>query len=137
MPAYVLDTSAILALLNGEPGGESVLGILEQARKEKGPDYPVVYIPFMALMETEYLMRRRHAEVDVRRYMTMVQSWPVREVESDAGWRHQAAAIKATGRLSVADAWIAALALSLRASLVHKDPEFDRLDGLQVVRLPS
>jgi predicted nucleic acid-binding protein len=30
--------------------------------------------------------------------------------------------------LSVADAWIAASAVLLRATLVHKDPEFEPLD---------
>ena len=34
----------------------------------------------------------------------------------------------AATRMSVADAWIAASAMLLRATLVHKDPEFDQLD---------
>jgi predicted nucleic acid-binding protein len=91
----------------------------------------------MALMETEYLMLRRYSEEEVERYMALVLNWPVKVVESDPAWRHQAATIKAAGRLSLANAWIAGLALSLGASLVHKDPEFDRFDGLQPVRLPS
>lgn len=135
MPAYVLDTSAILALLNAETGYQEVSRILEQAREEPGT--ALVYLPFMALMETEYLMLRRHSAEDVGRYMAIVFGWSAQHVESDPAWRRQAASIKVGGRLSVADAWIAALALSLEATLVHKDPEFDRVQGLQVLLLPS
>jgi len=39
----------------------------------------------------------------------------------------KAAEIKATYRLSVTDAWIAATAVLLNATLVHKDPEFEPL----------
>lgn len=42
----------------------------------------------------------------------------------------QAAEIKAYHPLSLADAWIAALALNRSAVLVHKDPEFEALSGL-------
>ncbi|MGC2166104.1 MAG: hypothetical protein WA632_08835 [Gallionella sp.] len=36
----------------------------------------------------------------------------------------------------LADAWIAAAALELDATLVHKDPEFENLPGLRKERLP-
>ena len=132
MHVYVLDTSAILALLNGEPGHETVRDILVQARE---PGTTAVYVPFIALMETEYLMMRRHSEESAARYMKLVLGWPARVVESDPAWCHGSAIIKASGRLSLADAWIAALALSLGASLVHKDPEFDRIKTLQTLRV--
>ena len=48
----------------------------------------------------------------------------------------RAASIKATHRLSLADAWIAATALELDATLVHKDPEFEKLLELKEERLP-
>ncbi len=132
MAAYVLDTSAILALLNAEAGYQEVGRVLEQAQEEPGT---VVYLPFMALMETEYLMMRRHSREDARRYMAIILGWPAQPVESNAGWRHDAAAIKASGHISLADSWMAALALSLGATLVHKDPEFDRIKTLQTLRL--
>jgi predicted nucleic acid-binding protein len=137
VPAYVLDTSAIMALLNDEPGQEVVQGVLAQAQGEAAAETPLIYLPFLALMEAEYLMLRRHLPEDVERYMELVLGWPAQVVESNPIWRHRAATLKASGGLSVADAWIAALALYLEATLVHKDPEFDRIQGLQVVRLPS
>lgn len=38
--------------------------------------------------------------------------------------------------VSVADAWNASLALLLNAALVHKDPEYERISGLRMVKLP-
>ena len=40
-------------------------------------------------------------------------------------------------RISVADAWIAALAKDRNATLVHKDPEFEQVEAeVQVLKLP-
>jgi len=133
--SYVLDTSAILTLLNLETGHERVERILDQASGE--PQLTLVFIPFMAFMETEYLVLRRHSEEDSQRYLALVLGWPAQVIESNPDWRHQAAVLKASGHLSVADAWVASLALTLEATLVHKDPEFDRVGSLQVLRLPS
>jgi len=41
-----------------------------------------------------------------------------------------AAQIKASHALSLADAWIAATALHCGATLLHKDPEFQAIEGL-------
>jgi predicted nucleic acid-binding protein len=49
----------------------------------------------------------------------------------------RAAAVKATCALSLADAWIAAAALELDATLIHKDPEFGDVAGLRQERLPQ
>jgi hypothetical protein len=45
--------------------------------------------------------------------------------------------VRATASLSLADAWIAALALLNQGELVHKDPEFEQLSArLNMLRLP-
>jgi len=46
------------------------------------------------------------------------------------------AGIKARFQVSLADAWIAAAALEVDAVLVHKDPGFERVDGLKQELLP-
>ncbi len=56
--------------------------------------------------------------------------------ESTPEWRHEAARVKATSRLSLADAWVSSLAILYRGQLIHKDPEFDQVDGLEMLRLP-
>lgn len=47
MTIFVLDTSAILTVLNQEEGLETVLSLLDQAKEGQ----VTVYLPFMALME--------------------------------------------------------------------------------------
>lgn len=42
----------------------------------------------------------------------------------------EAGRIKANYQLSVADAWIVALAIQKKAKLVHKDPGFEQIKGL-------
>jgi predicted nucleic acid-binding protein len=133
MPPYVLDTSAILCVLLEEDGTDRVVGIIQSARAELQAD---LLVPFIALMEVEYHLLRLRSPREAEAVLMMVESWPIRVLESTPQWRHEAARIKATVRLSVADAWVAALAMLHQGTLVHKDPEFERVDGLRVLRLP-
>lgn len=137
MPAYVLDTSALLTVLNDEEGADAVLGILSATRREEeGSEATTVYLPFMALMELEYLTLRRLSPEEAQKVITMVKAWLVELRESTEEWRSEAAIVKATTSLSVTDAWICGLARLLGAELVHKDPEYDAVDGLRSFRLP-
>ena len=129
MAGKVLDTSAIIAYLYDEPGADIAEGAIFGGSQ--------ILMPFMALMEVEYKFRRElKSEDDVLEKMAVLLHWPVETRESDPAWGSQAARIKAWGRISLADAWVAALALLNDAELVHKDPEFDGVDGLKAVRLP-
>lgn len=131
MKSFVLDTSAILTVLNQEDGAETVVSLLDEAREGQ----IMVYLPFVALMELEYLLLRTISAEETRYLLALVKVWPAQIVESDEDWRHQAAVIKAKTPLSVADAWNAALALSRDAQLVHKDPEYEKVPHLPVLPL--
>jgi len=128
---HVLDTSAVMAVLQEEPGSDQVTELLTLASEGER-----LLLPFMALMEVEYHLRRRHGAQDLNNVLAMIASWPVRVEESTPEWGHAAASVKANYRLSAADAWIAALAITHDARLVHKDPEFDPIRELQHFRLP-
>jgi predicted nucleic acid-binding protein len=132
MPPYVLDTSALMAVFEQEDGALEVLEIVEDSREER----PRVYLPFMSLMEFEYLTRRRFPAAVADEALRMLQSWPLDRMESFPEWGSRAAWVKSRASLSVADAWNAALALILDAELVHKDPEFDRVPDMKHRRLP-
>lgn len=135
MPAIVLDTSAIMCVLFGEEGADTVTGLLEDGStgsKRKN----LVFMPFMALMETEYWLSRRLPIHELEKILLMLETWPVQIVESYPDWRHQAAKLKATESISTADAWIASLAILKKAELLHKDPEFDRLKAIKTIHLP-
>lgn len=127
MAGYILDTSAIMAVIYDEEGAQEVTDVM------RGQD-PIL-VPFLVLMEVHYkLLRERPDDVDDG--LSMVHGWPVRMVESDPVWRDIAAQLKARGRLSVVDAWAAALALMEDAQLVHKDPQFEGVPNLKMLALP-
>jgi predicted nucleic acid-binding protein len=132
MSGYVLDTSALLTVLNNEPGVETVLDILEAARSGGAR----VHLPFMALMELEYLSLRQRSREATQGILTLVEAWPVEIEESTQEWRHEAANVKASASISLADAWMCSLAFLLDAELVHKDPEYDGVPGLRALQLP-
>ena len=136
MARYVLDTSALMTLLLQEDGFHQVVDLLDRSsRLPNSEDYEIL-IPFVALMEAEYQLLRRIPEEEVERDIQIIQAWPVEISESNPEWRYHAARLKAPGRLSLADAWIASLAMMVDAELVHKDPEFDGIGGLKALRLP-
>jgi|GEM_PF-2681352 len=132
MSTFVLDTSAIITILNQEEGWDTVLKLLEKAREDRD----IVYLPFIALMELEYLMLRKFSPEETMAVLGLVSAWPVLIVESMEEWRHQAAKVKSEVPVSLADAWIASLAMLKGAELVHKDPEYDKVLNLLTMKLP-
>ncbi len=132
MNTYILDTSAVLTVLFREDGLDTIVGILDRAKEHQSS----VYIPFIALMEIEYLLLRKISPEETLATVALVKAWPVDVPESTEEWRHQAAMVKSQTPLSVADAWIASLALLHHAELVHKDPEYEKVSDLQMLKLP-
>jgi len=96
-----------------------------------------VLLPFMTIMEVNYVLRRTLSPPEVEHAMAALREWPATIAESSPEWGRVAAEVKSRGGLSVADAWIASLALLHDAELVHKDPEFDAVEGLRSHRLPD
>ena len=122
MPAFCLDTSAILTLRDDEPGAERVAMLLE------GPN--PCFACFITRMEVLYRVWKDEGERSGRLAYEQLQSLPIQWVDQTETLLLEASRIKATHPLSVADAWIAATALLSRATLLHKDPEFEALTEL-------
>jgi predicted nucleic acid-binding protein len=118
---YLLDTSAVLALMEDEDGADRVEKVLRQSE---------VLLPFPVFLETYYisLQERSEAVADERyallRHLSVTEIWSV-----DEPTLLTAARLKARFRVSFADALIAAFAVRNHAVLVHKDPEFEALAG--------
>ena len=128
---YVFDTSAVLAIVLAESDRGVAVDVLRRARD----DGAGLAIPFIAIMESEYQVIRKLSDADASRFLSVVGEWPAKVFHSSADWSHQAAEIKARGGLSLADAWVASLALRLEAELVHKGDKFDAVPGLRGLRL--
>jgi predicted nucleic acid-binding protein len=119
---YLLDTSAILTLLEDEEGAERVEALLREGQ---------VLLPFLVLLETYYItLQERSEAVADRRYALLKQLTATFLWSVDEPTLLTAARFKARHRLSLADALIAAFAFQRGAILVHKDPEFEALADL-------
>ncbi|MGI9951570.1 type II toxin-antitoxin system VapC family toxin [Moorellaceae bacterium AZ2] len=114
---FVLDSYAILALVEDEPGAQVVADILSEEGTE-------LYLSVVNLGEVYYIISRergeRAAEEVVRGVM---DEETVAIVEVSWPRAREAARIKAKGRLSYADAFVLGLALELKAPVVTGDPE--------------
>ena len=131
---YVLDTSAILAFLGGEQGADSVERLLRAARAGRIQ----VLICSISLMEVFYTALRAKGEDEAVRLLALVRAWPLEWVYPDEKALLQAGRLKASYRLSVADALIAAVARLHHAKLVNKDPELEALKGqIELLSLTS
>jgi len=122
--AWLLDTSALLCLRQNEAGASEVERIVRSHGKDER-----VFVSFVSLMEFYYVVQRKEGESEARRAYLQLKQLPLRVVESDEELGLASAKIKAASKLSFADAWIAATAQRLDAALVHKDPEFDQVQG--------
>jgi predicted nucleic acid-binding protein len=126
---FVLDTSALMTFIEQEDGAERVKEILQKS--------PVI-LPWLSILEAVYISQRELGEEEaLTRYALLRQLKANIIWEADEALLLRAARIKATHRLSLADAVIAAIAAQNQATLVHKDPEFEQLqDVLEMEFLP-
>jgi predicted nucleic acid-binding protein len=76
-------------------------------------------------MELLYCIQREEGEHAAREALRLVDSFAIHWVSCEPQILETAAQIKASGRISVADSWIGATAIVHRATLLHKDPEFE------------
>lgn len=117
---FVLDTSALLAWIGGEPGSDRVRALLRGAEE--------VLLPWPVLLEMYYVTARRGGEEKALRRYAAVRQLPVTFLDRmEEPLLLAAARLKARYPISPADALIAAHALEWDAVLVHKDPEYEAL----------
>ncbi len=132
MRATVLDSFAILAFLFGEPGDERVAATLEKAA-ETGRKL-LVAAPNWA--EIRYQVERRLGAKRWEETRDRLLSLPIDIVPADQGLAEAAGALKAHHRISLADAFAAALTSHVRGEILTGDPEFRSVeDRIRVVWL--
>ncbi len=116
---YVLDTSAVLSLIENEPGAERVETILHQE---------AVWLPWIVLLETYYISRQEQSKAEADLRYALLKQLPTTIIwQADEAVMLKAARLKAGYRLSLADAIVAAFAIRQNATLLHKDPEFEAI----------
>jgi len=130
---YVLDSSALLAFIEEEEGTDIVQNLLERGEAEE----ITLLVSFMSFMEVCYISLQERDESEAQERLRLMGALPILRVESTEALGVVASQLKVSHRISVADAWIAALAKDRNAILVHKDPEFEQVEmEIKVLKLP-
>ncbi|HAB18652.1 MAG TPA: PIN domain-containing protein [Verrucomicrobiota bacterium] len=125
MPAaQVLDSHALLVLLRDEPGAEAVTTILEKAGQRDQP----VHMTEANYAEVQYTIRRKDGNAVWQTIAGELVAAPIQFHPADRRLADLAADFKARFKLSLADAFAAALAKEKKAELVTGDPEFKALE---------
>lgn len=116
---FLLDTSAFVAFLQGEPGAARVLELLEKAARREVE----VLACFVTLTEVQYITFYDYGEEAARKAIADLKRLALSWQHSDDALCASAADLKALHKISLADAFVVAAALRFEALLVHKDPE--------------
>jgi predicted nucleic acid-binding protein len=128
---YVLDTHALFAFLQREPGEQLVARLIERATTDV-----TLNLSLLNFGEIAYIAERERGYAAAQRILDDIRRLPitVREVSEERVWA--AARIKAARRVSYADAFAVALAQELSATLVSGDPEIRALSHVVPVLWP-
>ena len=122
---YVLDAFALLAFFLAEPAGPRVRELLDEAATERVE----LSLCVINLAEVLYRLERERGEVSARNaHVLMVEEFSIQLVDADRDLSVRAARLKAHHPISLADAYAAALAMRLDATLVTGDPDFRLLE---------
>lgn len=126
---YLLDTSALLTLIEDEPGADRVKEIF---RREQ------VILPWVALMEVYYMTLQERDQQEAETRFAMLRHSSAEIIwNTDEATVIRAGKIKATNKVSLADSVISSLAIQTQSILVHKDPEYEALVGqAEMEKLP-
>lgn len=122
--APVLDSHALLALFRDEPGGEMVAHILERAGQRNQP----VHMTEVNYAEVQYMIRRKDGAAAWATVFNELKTAPIEFHPATRRLADLAAEYKTRFKMSLADAFAAALAREKKTELVTGDPEFKPLE---------
>jgi ribonuclease VapC len=127
MANKVLDSWALVAFFEDEPAASQVEEVLDQASTNQHR----LFLSAINWAEIYYSTMREVSQEAADRHAEIIAQLPIEIVglTDDLQLARQAAIFKARHRLSLADAFAAALAKEKRAELLTGDPEFRVLEG--------
>lgn len=125
-PVYLLDSFAVLAYLNDEPGGVRVQEVLALAKGHKCR----LVMSMINLGEVLYLTERNRGLSAAQTVQALVESLPLELLEVSRDLILDAAHVKAQHPISYADAFAIALAIRESAIVLTGDPEFQTVGDI-------
>src|SRR3984885_8947408 len=124
MPAKVLDSFALLAYFRDEPGADTMENLLVSAGKK---DIPLLMTD-VNYAEVKYSIVKKDGAEAWAEAAKVLQGLPIDFHSTTRALADTAADFKARFKLSLADAFAAALAKEMKTELVTGDPEFRPLE---------
>jgi len=121
-----LDSFALLAYLEDEPGAARVASLLGRAQKNEIE----IWISIINYGEVLYIVERERGRDSVKMAIATIDQLLLAVADANRVLTFAAAHIKAHHAISYADAFAVALAQSKRGSVVTGDPEFNKVDAL-------
>jgi len=120
----VLDSFALIAYFEKEPGGEKVKKILKEAELKKC----VLLMSIINWGEVYYSLYRSKGEDKAEESILILDQLPITLVLADRFQTYQASKLKAKYTVAFADCFAAALALQKQSKILTGDPEFKKLE---------
>ena len=124
MKAAVLDSYAVIAYLDKEPGYEEVAKLFEECVTKDRE----VFVCVVNWGEVIYHALRSGGENMARLAEDAMRALPLQVVDANKDLTLQAAHLKATKKMSYADCFAAALAMKRKCELVTGDREFKQIE---------
>jgi predicted nucleic acid-binding protein len=124
MPASVLDSFALIAYFRDEPGAATMEDLLISAAKKDAP----LLMSDVNYAEVKYSVIKKDGVEAWREAAKVLQGLPIEFHSTSRALADIAADFKARFKLSLADAFAAALAKERKAELITGDPEFKALE---------
>jgi predicted nucleic acid-binding protein len=124
MPAKVLDSFALIAYFRDEPGAEAMENLLVAAGKKDSP----LHMSDVNYAEVKYSILRKDGAEAWTAAANVLQGLPIDFHGTNRVLADMAADFKARFKISLADAFAAALAKEKKVQLVTGDPEFKSLE---------
>ena len=133
LAAFVLDSFALLAHFQDEPGGPRVREILSQAATGQLQ----IAMTVVNLGEVVYKTAGRYGADRAHEVLGLINEFVIDMIEIDRALALEAAQFKVDHRMSYADCMAAALAQRLGAVLVTGDREFRSVTEFSIEWLPQ
>jgi ribonuclease VapC len=135
MKRYVLDSYAMIAYFEDEPGADRVAQVLRQLIQGRAKGYMSV----VNWGEVYCNTMREEGIAEAEKVILQLDKFPIQIVEVNRNFAYEAAKLKGKYRIAYADCFAVALSVKLNASLVTGDPEFRKLKeriSIQWINLP-
>jgi ribonuclease VapC len=123
MKRYLLDSYAVIAYFEDEPGADRVARVLRELIQGKAKG-------FMSVVnwgEVYYNTMREQGVAEAEKVILQLDKFPIQLVEVNKDLAYEAAKLKGKYRIAYVDCFAVALSMKLNASLVTGDSGFKKL----------